>query len=85
MGDNNQTPGQQAQSDEPFFTVGKTVVLEGHARPGKHLLGILKAEAMLGEVLPVLFVTPFVFHSISQSIVFLFVVTHNREENGGPF
>jgi len=51
---NNQTPGQQAQSDEPFFAISKTVVFEGDARPGKNLLGIFKAEAMLGDILLVL-------------------------------
>src|SRR6202035_2035563 len=40
----------------------------------KHLLGILKAEAVLSDVRPVLRLVPFVFHSIS-SIVLLFVVT----------
>jgi len=44
MGYDNQTPSQQAQSDEPFFAVSKTVVFEGDARPCKYLLGILKAE-----------------------------------------
>jgi hypothetical protein len=43
MGYDNQTPSQQAQSDEPFFAVSKTVVFEGDARPCKHLPGILKA------------------------------------------
>jgi hypothetical protein len=64
MGYDNQTPGQQAQSDEPFFPVGEAVVLERDARPGKHLLGILEAEeAMLGDVLKVLRFVSFVFHS----------------------
>src|ERR1035437_10274752 len=47
MSDDNQPPGQQAQSDEPFFPVVEAVILERHARPGKHLYGILEAEAML--------------------------------------
>jgi len=34
MGYDNQTPGQQAQSDEPFFAVSKTVVFEDNARSG---------------------------------------------------
>jgi hypothetical protein len=29
MGYDNQTPGQQAQSNEPFFPVSKAVVFEG--------------------------------------------------------
>jgi hypothetical protein len=28
MGYDNQTPGQQAQSDEPFFAVGESVVFD---------------------------------------------------------
>src|ERR1700682_4518778 len=67
MGYDNQTPGQQAQSDEPIFAVGESVVFEGNAGPGKYLLGILEAEAMLGDVLPVLRLVPVVFHSISRS------------------
>src|ERR1700686_93454 len=66
MGYDNQTPVQQAQSDEPFFAVGESVVFEGNAGPGKYLLGILEAEAMLGDVLPVLRLVPVVFHSISN-------------------
>jgi hypothetical protein len=58
-GYDNQTPSQQAQSDEPFFAVSKTVVFEGDARPCKYLLGILKAEAVLGDVRPVLRLIPF--------------------------
>jgi hypothetical protein len=49
MGDDNQPPSQQAQSDEPFFPVSEAVVFEGDARTGKHLFGILEAEAMLGD------------------------------------
>src|SRR3984885_7472451 len=33
MGYDNQAPSQQAQSDEPFFAVSKTVVFEGDASP----------------------------------------------------
>jgi len=29
MGYDNQTPGQQAQSDKPFFAVGETIVFVG--------------------------------------------------------
>src|ERR1035437_7723712 len=47
MGYDNQPPGQQAQSNEPFFPVSKAVVFEGDARPGKHLFCILEAKAML--------------------------------------
>jgi len=54
MGYDNQTAGQQAQSDAPFFPVGEAVVFERDARPGEHLFSIFEAEAMLGEVLPVL-------------------------------
>ena len=82
MGYDNQTPSQQAQSDGPFFAVSKTVVFEGDARPGEHLLGILKAEAMLGEILPILRLVPFVFHSRFKAIVTLFVVTDKPD--GGP-
>jgi hypothetical protein len=69
MGYDNRTPSQQAQSDEPFFAVSKTVVFEGDARPCKHLLGILKAEAVLGDVRPVLRLVPFVFRSISSHCI----------------
>jgi hypothetical protein len=58
-GYDNQTPSQHTQSDEPFFAVSKTVVFEGDARPCKYLLGILKAEAVLGDVRPVLRLIPF--------------------------
>src|SRR5258706_14650832 len=78
MGYDNQTPGQQAQGDETFFPVSKAVVFEGDARPGKDLLGILEAETVLSEVLLFLRLVPFVFHSRSQSIVALFVVTHKQ-------
>jgi hypothetical protein len=62
MGYDNQPPGQQAQSDKPFFPVAEAVIFERDARPGKHLFGILEAEAMLGGVLPALRFVPFVFH-----------------------
>jgi len=32
MGYDNQTPGQQAQSDKPFFAVGETIVFVGQRR-----------------------------------------------------
>jgi hypothetical protein len=64
MSYDHQTPGQQAQSDEPIFPVSKTVVFERDARPGKYLFGILEAQAMLGEVLPVLRLVPLVFHFV---------------------
>jgi hypothetical protein len=60
MGYDNQTPGQQAQGDEPLFAVIEPLVFESDARLGKYLLGILEAEAMLGEVLPFLRLVPFV-------------------------
>jgi len=42
-------------------------VVHGLLQPGaQHLLGILKAEAMLGHVLPVLALVPFVFHPVSN-------------------
>src|ERR1035437_10519578 len=52
MGYDNQTPGQQAQSDEPFLPIAEAIIFERDARPGKHLVGILEAEAMPGDVLP---------------------------------
>jgi hypothetical protein len=42
-------------------TVVETVIFERDARPGKHPFGILEAQAMLCEVLPVLRFVPFVF------------------------
>src|SRR5580704_8671296 len=80
MGYDHQMPREQTQSDEPRFAISEPVVPEGDARPGKHMLCILKAEAMLGEVLSVLFVVPLVFHSISKPIVLLFVVTLKMEK-----
>ena len=62
MGDDHQAPGQQAQSDQPLFSVVEAVIFERDARPGKDLLGILEAEAMLSEVLPILRIVSFVFH-----------------------
>src|ERR1019366_4853943 len=59
MGYDNQTPGQQAQSDEPFLP---------------------EAEAMLGDVLPVLRFVPFVFHFRFKSTVTLFVVTRKDQK-----
>jgi hypothetical protein len=59
----DQPPGQQAQSDQPFLPVIKAAVFERDARPGKHLLGILEADAMLGDVPPILPFVPFVLHS----------------------
>jgi hypothetical protein len=44
-------------------TVLETVIFERDARPGKHLCGILKAQTVLCEILPVLRFVPFVFHS----------------------
>src|ERR1019366_5397987 len=76
MGDDNQTSSQQAQSNEPFFPVSKAVVFEGDARSRKYLVGILEAEAMLGDVLPILPLVPFVSHSRFVSTVTPFVVTH---------
>jgi len=81
MGYDNQTPSQQAQSDEPFFAVSKKVVFDGDARPCKHLLGILKAEAVLGDVRPVLRLVPFVFSFHLKPIVLLFVVTSKLSRN----
>lgn len=75
MGYYDQTPGQQAQRDQPFFPVSKTVVFEGDAGARKNLVGILEAEAMLGEVLPVFRVIPFVLHFRCFSNVTRFVVT----------
>jgi hypothetical protein len=58
-------PVQQAQGDKPLFPVREAIVFESDARSGKHLLGILETEAMLGEVLPLLKLVPFVFHPCS--------------------
>src|SRR6202158_6144940 len=63
MGYDNQTPGKQAQSDEPVLPVSEAVVFKRDARPGQHLFDIREAEAMLGSGLPVLRIVPFVFHS----------------------
>jgi hypothetical protein len=75
MGDDNQTPGQQAQSDEPFFSIAEAVVFECDARPGKHLFGILEAEAMLGDVLSGSSPRPIRISFPSHLTATLFVVT----------
>jgi hypothetical protein len=62
MGYDHQTPSQQAQSDEPFFSVGEAIIFEGDARPGKNPVCVLKAEAMLGEVRSVFGIIPLVLH-----------------------
>jgi hypothetical protein len=62
MGYDNQPSGQQAQSDQPLFPVVETVVLERDTRSGKQQSGILEAEAVLGEVLPVFGFVPLVLH-----------------------
>jgi hypothetical protein len=62
VGHDNQSSGQQTQSDKPFFPILETVIFERDARPGKHVYGILEAEAVLGEILPVLGFVLFVFH-----------------------
>src|ERR1035437_4904237 len=62
VGHDNQPSGQQTQSDKPFFPVLETVILERDARSGKHLCGILEAQAVLCEILPVLRFVPLVFH-----------------------
>ena len=64
MGYDNQTPGQQAQSNEPFLAVRKTIVFKGDAGTGKYLLGILKTEAVLGDVRAVLRLVPLVFYPV---------------------
>jgi len=51
MSYDNQAPSQQAQSDEPLFSVAESVVLESDATPCKHLFGILETETMFGKVL----------------------------------
>jgi hypothetical protein len=84
MGYDDQAPSQPTQGDEPFLAVRKTIVFEGDAWSGEYLLGILKTEAMLGDVRPVLRLVLFVFHSISRLIVLLFVVTHNARKCAAP-
>jgi hypothetical protein len=62
VGYDNEPPGQQAQSDKPFFPIIETVVFERDARAGKHPFGVLEAQAMLCEIRPVLRFIPFVLH-----------------------
>jgi hypothetical protein len=75
MGYDNQAPGQQAQSDEPFFPIAEAVIFERDTRSGKNLLSILEAEAMFGEILSILRLIPLVFHSRPVVNVTRFVVT----------
>ena len=49
MGYDHQTPGQQAQSDEPIFPVSKTVVFERDARPGKYCSASSKLRPCLAR------------------------------------
>jgi hypothetical protein len=55
--------------------IGKTIVFEGDARPGKYLLGIFEAETMLREVVPIFRFIPFVLHFRLFENVTRFVVT----------
>jgi hypothetical protein len=68
-------PSQQAQRDEPLFSISEAIVFEGHARPRKNGVGILEFEAMLDEVLPVFRFIPFVLHFRFILNVTRFVVT----------
>jgi hypothetical protein len=74
VGHDNQPSGQQTQSDKPFFPILETVVFKRDARPGKHLCGILEAQAVLGEVRSGSSPRPI---RISFSNVALFVATSN--------
>ena len=62
MGYDYQTSRQQTQCHETLFPVSKTVILERNARTFKHLLSILEAKAMFGNVPLVLRVIPFLDH-----------------------
>jgi len=64
MGYDEHAPGEQAQGDKPLLSIVEAVILEGDARPGEHLFGVLKTQAMLGEVAAVLRPVPFVSHPI---------------------
>ena len=63
MGDHNETSGQQAQCDQPLFSVIVAIILEGDASAGKYSRGILEPEPVLHEILPVLGFIPFVRQS----------------------
>jgi hypothetical protein len=56
----NQPSGEQAQSDEPFFSIVETIILESDARPGKHLFGVSEMQAVFCEVTVVLRLVPLV-------------------------
>jgi hypothetical protein len=43
-----------------FFSVLEPLVLERDAGPSKHLFGVLESQAVLGEILLVLRLIPFV-------------------------
>src|ERR1700685_4304251 len=62
MGDDQHAPGEQAQGDKPFLSIVEAAILEGDARSGKHVFGVLDVQAMLGEVATVLRLVPFVPH-----------------------
>src|SRR5258708_36201138 len=49
VGDHHQPPGEQTQRDEPFFSIVEAVIHECDTRPGKHLLGVRKLQAVLGR------------------------------------
>ena len=63
-----------AQGDEARFAVVEAGIFECHARPGEHGFCVIKAEAVLGQVLVVLGVIPFV-HGCDPLIVTTNVTT----------
>jgi hypothetical protein len=62
MGYHDQPSGKQAQGDKPFLSIIETVILEGHARSGKHPFGVLKGQTVLGEVATVFRRFPLTYH-----------------------
>jgi hypothetical protein len=64
MGYDQHAPVKQSQGDEPLLSIIEAAVLEGDTRSGKHLFGVFKAQAMLGEVPAVLRLIPFVSHPV---------------------
>jgi hypothetical protein len=76
MGYHNQTPGQQAQGDEPFFPVRKAVASKVTHGPENTCSASSKLRPRLAKFFRFFASSHSYFIPVSQLIVALFVVTH---------
>src|ERR1035441_5246518 len=60
VGDDYQASREQAQRDQPRFSIIETIVFESDTWPGEYLFRILKAQAVFGEVTAILRLVPLV-------------------------